>query len=723
MYPDPITPRAHPDLLSRVDYDPFRVMAAAIPPAPRVFTTAARLARARERLAAGSPVDRHCFEHLVASCRLDEPLPTIKDDGNPPDWGGPLTPCLDLAFRNALAWALTDDERHRQRALEAMRLAAYAASLVPSWTGYEHHEAGSAARAYDLLAASGLAPDDDNAFRGLLWALLDAQDGCPHRTCNNHNTMSLVGRLSIGAALGHRQTVHDAFYGCQRGGPWRYGLIHTLRHDFLADGMQWEGVPGYHMLVLMMVCECLTIMENLGVDLWQRAWPALRQDDGFDEHRGWGPKGTKSLTAAFDALLYQTFANGDYSLLHDQVLGNLRGAWVWWRLFNKAYEVYGEPRYAWALVRINNGVPATTDGPVPVWFSESHGSIEFVRLDGRDFPAGENPLLQDRQFALTGRHEGGCSLFPMHGSAILRSDPADEQALGAYLYWGPHWAGHRSPAALHLDIHALGRRATTAPHLYAGGYGDPRHLTWVRTTIAHNTVTVDEQPMFPFDFATDSLWECDRWRDSISDGALELFQPDAAFKAVRASNDNVYPGVSLDRTVVLTCGYLLDVFRVTADAPRLLDWAMHCQAAFALDDVAEAVNLGEQRGYLHLTDARLHRQRAGWVGVPFTLDGTPARAIVWLDGAPDARLIIARDPEPDSRTPIGDRIPPQPRTCLIVRSRAASALFVSLWSFGGSTTEGRTVRGAAGGDVAVEVQYRGQTERWLLPSAGPVQRR
>ena len=136
---------------------------------------------------------------------------------------------------------------------------------------------------------------------------------------------------------------------------------------------------------------------------------------------------------------------------------------MWWRLFNKAYDVYGEPRYAWALARINNGVPATADGPVPVWFSQGHGSSDFVRLEGRDFPAGENPLLHDRQFALTGRHEGGCSLFPMHGSAILRSDPGDERALGAYLYWGPHWAGHRSPAALHLDMHALGRRATTAP--------------------------------------------------------------------------------------------------------------------------------------------------------------------------------------------------------------------------------------------------------------------
>jgi len=719
VYPDPITPRSFPDLLARLDYDPFNIMPAALPPAPRTFTTAGHLARARQRLAAGSVVDVHCCEQLILSCKLDEPLPALPETSGPPDWGGPLAPWLDLAFRNALAWSLTDEARHRQKACDAMRLAADAVSYVSKWTGHEHHEAEAAARAYDLLAAGGLEPDDDNAFRGMLWTFIEALDRGDHRHCNNHNSMHMTARLAIGAALGHRQTIHDILYGHLRGGlPWRYGLIHTLRHDFLADGMQWEGVPGYHMLVLGMVCECFTIMENLGVDLWKREWPSTMQDDGFDEHRGWGPKGMKPLTAAFDALIYQAFPNGDYSLLHDQVLGNLRGAWVWWRMFNKAYEVYGDPRYAWVLRQINHGKPVTA-GEVPVWFEGGHGGTEFVRLEGREYPAGEHPLIEDRMFSLTGKHVNGCSLFPMHGSAILRGDPVDEQSLGAYLYWGPHWAGHRAPAALHLDIHALGRRAATAPHLTAGGYDDPAHLTWLRSTIAHNTVTVDEQPMFPYDFDTESLWECDRWRDTISDGVLESFQAETAFKAIRASNDNVYAGVRLDRTVVLTGDYLLDVYRVTADAPRLLDWAMHCLGAFEVEASAEPVELGSNRGYRHFTGARQLSQGSGWATVPFTLDGTPSHCAVWLDGAPGARLILADDPAVDNRRPIGDLHPPEPRSCLIARCRAASALFVSLWSFG-DVAEGGIVQGKADEDITIEARQHGQTRRWLLPLHGEV---
>ena len=722
MYSDPITPRAHPDLLADVDYDPFNVMPAALPPAPRVFTTMDQIGRARQRLSDGSAIDRHCFDQLIIACKLDEPLPSLKPADGPPDWGGPLLPWLNVAFKNALAWQLTDDPRHHRRAVEAMRLAAESCANM-TWTGYEHHEAGNAARAYDLLATSGLDPADDSRMRDMLWTLINALDYCPHRNCNNHNAMDLAGRLSLAAALGNRQLIHDVLYGGQRLGHWRYGIIHTLRHDFLADGMQWEGVPGYHMLVLTMVSEVFNIMENLGVDLWHRAWPALMQDDGFDEHRGWGPKGDKPFIAAIDALLYQTFPNGDYSLLHDQVLGNLRGTWVWWPLFNKAFEKYGEPRYAWALQQINRGQPATADGPVPVWFEGDHGHVEFVRTERRDYPAGEHPLAHDRQWSLLGRHRAGCSLFPMHGSALLRSDALDTESLSAYFYWGPHWAGHRSPAALHLDIHALGQRVTHAPHIAADGYGDPKHLTWVRSTIAHNTVCVDQQTMFPVEFETDSLWECDHWRDTISDGKLELFQTEPGFKAVRSSNDNVYRNVRLDRTVILTSDYLLDVYRVAAEEPRLLDWAMHCHGTLDHDPGAEPIDLGQNRGYRHLTDARLHPQHDGWVVCPVTLDTGLVHAAIRLDGLPDAQLIVTRDPEPDDRIAIGDLTPPQPHTCLIVRSLTASALFVSVWGLGKTAPgAGCDVHGEACGDVTVELDHAGRTHRWQLPMHGDVRR-
>ena len=718
MYPDLITPYANPDLLARADYDPYQLMPGELPPAPRVFTTAARLTRARQRLAAGSVVDRACYEQLLAGCKLDEPLPALKPADGPPDWGGPLVPWLHLAFYNALAHAVNGDARHRERALAALRLAADAASHVAKWTGHEVHEAQRAAMAYDLLAATGLTPADDNLFRDMLWTFVGALDRGEHRYCNNHNAMNLTGRLSLGAALGHRQVIHDALYGTARSGRWRYGLLHTMRHDFLADGMQWEGVPGYHMLVLMMVAECLTIMENLGVDRWRRGWPALHQDDGFDEHRGWGPRGEKHLTAAIDALIYQAFSNGDYSLLHDQVLGNLRGTGAWWRIFNKAWEVYGDARYAWVLRQLNGGVCASAAGPVPAWFADGQGATEFIRLEARDLPPGEHPLRRDRQFALLGRHERGCSLFPVHGSALLRAAPTDPQGLGAYCYWGPHWAGHRSPAPLHLDLHRHGDRVTAAPHVWQRGYDEPLHLTWLRTTIAHNTVTVDERPAMPFDFETQSLWECDHWRDTLSDGVLGGFAAARDHQALRMSNDNVYPGVVLDRTVLLADGMVCDVFRVSAAKVRQYDWAMHVHGAPARPAGASAVDLGQARGYRHFTDAWRYPARPGWRPLALAGAPTPVHVTLWLGGPGDAQLIVAQDPPVDARRPIGDSVTPRHRHCLLVRRRAAAALFVALWSFDGKAVVAERPRTRADGSVLLAWRHGTTARRWRCPGVG-----
>jgi len=724
IYPDPITPRADPDLLAHVDYDPFLVMSESFPESPRVFATSAQISRARDRLEGGEAVAMMGSEELLTACKLDEALPELEPAGKNPDWGGPLVPWLSNSFVNALAWSISGKAAHLERALLALRQAAQACEKQDSWTGYEHHEGQTAARAYDLLVSSGLSAEDDRRFRGMLRVLLDVMGTGAHYYCNNHNAMGMVARLSMALALGDRQAVHDVLYGFAPGGVWRYGLIHLMRHDFLSDGMQWEGSPGYHMLVVGMVFECFTMLDNSGVDLWHRDWPSTQQDDGFDEHRGWGPKGTKHLCHALNALIYQCFSNGDYSLLHDQGLGNLRGAQAWWKIYLKALELYGDPRYAWVLKHINHGKAVSRQGPVPVWFERGGGPGEFVRFEPRELPDGQHPLEQDVDFSLTGRHIGGCSLFPAHGSVLLRSQPMDPNSLGAYVYWGPHWAGHRSPASLHLDIHGLGRRISTAPHLFEDGYADPRHLSWHRTTIAHNTVTLDEKTMFPFDFDAESPWECDHWRDSLSDSRLERFQPTGDFKAIRVSNDNVYPGAVLDRTVVPPRDYLLDVYRVTAEATRQMDWAMHCHGNIVVPSDSKKADLGSGKGYQHLTEAQTLARDGDRTELTFDLDSNPVHATIWMAGIEGSQLILARDPEPDQRRPIGDAHLPESLTAVIVRGHGEAGLFVSIWGVGERSSDLVAVTGSAETDVTVEISSHGETETWCLPGIrnAPIER-
>ena len=707
-FPDPITPKSYPDKLQEVSYDPFKVMPTRLPPHPRVFISKAQLASARKRVAAKHPVDIACLKTLIANGKLDESLPARIPF---PDKDGLLGRYAHNAQRNALAALLTGNHAHRRRAIALLRLVAPACPKV-KWNGFEHGLISHLAAAYDLLSVTPLNPADDRTFRTMLADMPARLNLCVHRNCNNHNAMNLSARITVGAALGDQQIIHDSLYGNQSPTGWRYGIIHTLRHDILADGMQWEGTMGYHMVVAVVLAESLTVLQNCGVDLWHRELPSLMQNDGHDEHRGWGPKGMKCFKAMLDVFFYQMFPNGDYSTLHDQILGNIRGVGAWWPLFPKAWEVYRDPKYTWLLNRIRHDYPAKPASPLPPWFREGRGEMDFVRLESRTWPKGSFSLAKDTAFSLVGRHVNGCSNLPVNGTTILRADAAREDSPAAMLYWGPHWAGHRSPAALHIDLHVGGHRITQAPHIYKGAYDDPRHLRWVRTTIAHNTVAMDEQSMFPFDFDTQSAWEYDHWRDTISDGVQESFQPGHAFKAVRASNDNMYRGVKLDRTILLTRDYLIDVYRVTGDTTHQFDWAMHLGAPVERPPRATSVSLGGRRGYHLIKQAWRHPQRAGWITVPFTVGSLDLRTQILLPAR--AELIVARDPLPDDLTPIGDREKPGPRTAVIVRAKAAKVLFLSVWHFDGKTPTVHAT-GTADTDVDLLIGKGRNQARWRFP--------
>lgn len=712
MYPDPITPRAHPSLLQDPAYDPFGVMPAEFPAHPRVVTTPALVADGRRRLAGGDAPSRRLYDHLRGVCEAAAPAGEKRD-------AAMCSRLSRLALRQALAALATDDAGLRGRAVENL---GGAAGLVNELglSGFDMDLAWNLAGAFDVLSSGGLPPDCELLTRQALAAIPPAMDRNSHAGCNNQSSFSMLGRMAAAAALGDRAALHDALYGCEREGRWRYGLIHLLRHDFLADGMHWEGVQGYHMLVMLTVAEMLSIMEHLGVDLWKREFRPLMHDDGHDEHRGYGPKSGKGIRAAFDAFFYQAFPNGDYSHLHDQVLGNLLGTHCWWSFFNKAYEVWGDPKYAWLLQRMRAVSPETPESPLPAWFRNGRGDIELFRLRTLDYPAGHFSFADDARIGQLGRHERGCSLFPVHGSAILRAQPERPDSVAAYLYFGPHWAGHRGPAALHLDLHAGGHRVTAAPHIFKAGYSDPRHLTWNRTTIAHNTVTIDETPMFPYDFETESLWECDLWRDGISDGRLELFQPGAGgFQAVRASNDNVYDGVRLDRTVVVTRDSVIDVFRIVADRERVCDWAMHGLGRFEGAPVAGAADLGARRGYRHLENAR--RLHVAGPSLELALSGrpVPVRVQVVVPAA-GSEAFVADDPAPDERGHIADSERPAASQALIVRTRAARVLVVAVWSFGEAGSCRVRSSGQADGDVRVEIEAAAGATAWELPPEGPV---
>ena len=653
--------------------DPFHLIPVTLPVRPRVLVTPAHLEFTRASLATCA-WRRAALQRLLTQCA--EPIsfrdnPSVKISRHQEQL---YYAAVLQATRLALAFQLTRQAGLWEQARRLLRDIA-TASMRRSPAGSHYRVATGDmnealflswfACAYDLVAVEDA---NEPILDELLAAGLTVIDANPHRTCSNHNTWGIRARLSIAAACGDREGIHTSLYGTAG----RYGFVHQLQHDLLADGMEWEHNLRHHFLTLEVYADIADRCRNLGIDLWHRSFPAAMADAGADLHGDYGPAGDKWLKSAFDAPLYQMFPTGEFSMFGDSRLSHLRGLAVWGIFYNLAYQARRDPRHAWPLQQLERAWPVRSFPELPATLQTATGDLDFVRVLDNDWPAGECPWAADTAIGLTGQHRHGSTLLPSNGSTMLRADPADRNAPAAFIFWGAHSGGHQGPGALNLELSAGGQRLTDAP--WSASFDDPLHLTWCRTTIAHNTVTVDETPMFPYHEPTDSIWQSDYWQKQSSASELVEFTPNR----VRVANARVYPGVLLERTVIIHREYVLDLFRCASAAEHQYDWAIHFSAERVSVDQLAPVDLGQKVGYRHLRDARLAASDA------FRWQYPKGQLQAQVCSASPVQLIVARGPEPTAvnEFPGSDHQPARACSTLIARCRERSAVFATLFTFG-----------------------------------------
>ncbi|MCX5659264.1 MAG: heparinase II/III family protein [Planctomycetota bacterium] len=733
----------------------------AIPAGPRLLATDAQLDRAAAWAHAGSPLHAACLERLLKGTRVDADL--VAGRWPAPGEAPAYRSSVFHLERLALAWRLTGDEALYNRALLMLRALAQVYLTFPDRPGgmrvmnddlAEHTVLQHAARAYDLLASPGispakspaLSPADAQLFDDLLRAGVHVLDGEHHRDCGNHNTSGVVFRLALGSALRDLDIIRGAIDGCLdlEGRP-RYGLAHHLTHDLLADGVWWERTTGYHCYALYLLCEAAWLLAPLGVDLWHMPLGFTQRDDGQDMHTAYRPAGeTRTLKAAFDAALYWSPAGLRLPLVHDAFADSLLCYYEWGPQFEYAFDAYGDPAYAWMIEQAERATPEDRRGGagVPASLQRPFAEFEFVRFARPSYVGAatsadkacsdatrDNKVCphfdwrRDATIGLTGVHRAGSTLLPDTGTAVLRSGAGDVPQTGVSLHFGPHAAGHMSPANLHVELFDADRRLTDAPR--SRGYEDPLHLTWLRTTIAHNTVTVDGQPMVPCHAGGDSIWEADRWHKVNTAGELVAFEPGPRFSVVRAINRIVYPGVTLDRTLILFGEVLLDLFRVSGAESHRYDWAMHPLGAAARPAGAKAINLGAGLGYRHFRDAALAPSPRHGEGVRLTWSARGGETEGLIVPPPGASVILADDPLEEKPLILGLSGPAESRGGVIVRVEAREALFVSTWramSVGAPALRLNVLHGNATGDVTLRLELDGTATTWHAPMKGQVER-
>lgn len=301
-----------------------------------------------------------------------------------------------------------------------------------------------------------------------------------------------------------------------------------------------------------------------------------------------------ALKRMFDAPFGLLLPDGTLPNFNDSAAARLAS---YARVYEVGSRVSGDPRYRWVLQDADRGLDALLFG-----------------ADGAG--AGEAPRLAS-------------TLMPESGYAALRSATGDFTVV---MKFGQHGGAHGHFDKLNFVSFAEGRHLAADPGTQA--YGAKTHSTWDKATVAHNTVVVDERTQ------------------AAATGALLEWKAEAGFTAVRASAGPAYPGVRLERTLIQTAEYLLDVFDAAADdgKPRGFDWVYHNfgEASSPLRTSSYSA-FPASEGYQHLTRASAGETERDWQ-CDFRQPGAGVR--LRMLAAPQTRVVFGQGFGPDLRVPV-----------------------------------------------------------------------
>ena len=254
-------------------------------------------------------------------------------------------------------------------------------------------------------------------------------------------------------------------------------------------------------------------------------------------------------------------------------------------LYETAYARYRDARYLMVAARDRRGTEAALlhgvpeDGPAP--------SFE---------PASRN--------------------FAASGNAILCAG-AGRDATWLCMKYGRHGGGHGHPDKLNFVLYGLGR--VIAPDPGTANYGVPIQAGWFRTTLAHNTLVVDEKSQ------------------QSAEGKCDAFIATNGFSAVMAEAGKIYDGVGFRRTIALLgTNLILFLDQARSEKPHVYDLAYHNHGRL-VPPGTPPFQPPDKPGYSYLRDTRAE-VTSGPIKLRFDMDG--GKTALWaLAGGEPTTLI------------------------------------------------------------------------------------
>ncbi|HEX7003729.1 MAG TPA: heparinase II/III family protein [Trueperaceae bacterium] len=454
-----------------------------------------------------------------------------------------------------------------------------------------------AVAAYDLTRSSGVySQADHSGIRELFYEsasiVRSYDEGVSNRQAFNNAGMGAVALLYE----------DDELLTHVLRGP--HGFAFHMRESLLEDGIWYEGET-YHFATLDHTLDLAEMARHRGIDLYS------------------GGTGLGSLRPMFDGPLQVMLPDLTFPSRKDSWFG--RGIGYHKEIYELGYARYGDERYGGLLAQ-----------------AYSSGRVDRADMSWRTFLHLEPELPEVR---LRDLRPKGCEPMPGTGVAILRRDDGGTYASLEYGHYG---GGHGHPDRLHLTLFADGAHWLLDPG--TGWYHVPE-LGWYRSTVAHNTLSVDGRLQVP------------------REGELVAFGDAGGYQVAQTRVAGIADGVQARRTLCLGEGFLLDVVDAWAEDERLFDLSLHTPAVPGeVRPRGSAQRLGARDGYEFLGEA--HQMSR-----PLDIDLLAGDSSLRLVQDADALHYLSKAPG----IPLREE---EPLTSLISRAKGKRIRFASAYLWG-----------------------------------------
>ncbi|WP_183037599.1 alginate lyase family protein [Alteromonas sp. BL110] len=435
---------------------------------------------------------------------------------------------------------------------------------------------------YDYLSADERKTLEDNLFRPFA-DFISLENPQFFNRVHNHSTWGIAAVGMIGLVMNDEELIQRALYGIEDDGlevggkdndggtikveGQRKGFFANLEEPFSPDGYYTEG-PYYQRYAMYPFLILALAMENNRPDL-----KVLQHKDNV-------------LLKGIDALLNLSDADGEFFPLNDAQKGMSYKKASLVTAVDLAY-FYGEkdPRLLSVVEK---------QGQVLLQESGLEAAIDI--RDGKAVPFVKSSVnLSDGPNGDQG------------GVGILRYGNEDLTLVFKYAAQG---LSHGHYDKLSFSLYEKGEEVLQdyglARFVNIGQKGGGNYLkentTWAKTTIAHNTLSINGKKHFDGEY------------DIASQHHSELFTFDAEddnVKVVSATEENAYPGNLMHRTMAVIKDenfekpFVLDILRVDADKKNQYDLPFYYMGQiidknFAHESPTTLSPFGNENGYQHL---------------------------------------------------------------------------------------------------------------------------